>query len=61
MAGWWLRVLGVALALAGVVTITPAQAPGTFGPPTDRVIIRFKAEHKGCPSAQQWMGRCSPS
>ena len=49
MAGTWARLIGVVLALVGMVSTTLAQAPGVFGPPTDRIIIRFKADAEGKP------------
>ncbi|MBI3043630.1 MAG: fibronectin type III domain-containing protein, partial [Betaproteobacteria bacterium] len=49
MARWWVRVIGIVLALASGVTNVPAQAPGVFGPPTDRIIIRIKLDPQGLP------------
>ncbi len=49
MTRWWAGVFGAVLVLAGVASIALAQAPAASGPPTDRLIVRFKADAAGKP------------
>ncbi|MBI3041991.1 MAG: hypothetical protein HYY78_04105, partial [Betaproteobacteria bacterium] len=49
MAGRWVRGIAILLALAGMVSMSLAQAPPLPGLPTDRLIIRFKIDAQGTP------------